>query len=591
MLTTLAIQYRGEMIIRTEDIANSQRDFPEFADYLEKCILAGEQSQIIDETGGRVPWYFGTYSAVCIPFKLLLKLLGQPQIYCYTFANLFFYVLGVIFVAFVWKQKYFKRIILALLLMVNPALFYISWNSAEVFIFSLVVVSLTLWTNKKFKLSALVLAVVGTLNSTIMVLGLIYIIKYLFIDIKENGQKNYVVTWWKNKWDILLYASCYIPCLIPFLYYKIKFGVWNLQTAYGFANVQDGYIGRFLAYILDLNLGIMGYFPILLILFVILTINKCYKREFENVLYFLAFFGVIAAFSIMWHINCGMTGIARYLVWTVPIMLFGIVMMISEKKVYYTVLLVSVICSAIQINAYGIMFASNTSDIKLTPVAEKVLNKCPSLYWSLPSTFIDRVSHVSGGYNYSLPVIYSDEDSNVRKILLTGEDSSKIFEYICVDDKAERYILNIIEGYEDNKDFHFISIPPRYHVTINADGYLLRNCIVDSENNINKLITTGKMENNKIFLAHGEFSYGPYISLIKGRYLIEAHGDNLSDVYFQVTSDAGNNIIKIESASVDKNKISYEFEIGARTDNVEFLFRNDRYNSVRLDYIKLYIIN
>ena len=596
MFTTVSLQYCGELMVREETLIHAKTDFPEFSEYLDNCYEKGEQSQVTDDKGGRLPWYFGTYSAMCIPAKILLKHIGFPQIYAYSLTNFIIYLIALLMVAFALKQSFQTRFFLLLLLGINPALFYIVWQSAEIFIFGFVIISLVLWVNKNYKSAAFFISVAGTMNSTVMVLGGAMIVDYfieLLGDKKEENAIGHLLHNWRR---IIIYGCCYIPCLIPFIYYKANYGIWNLQVSYGFADQGENYFSRVLSYFFDWNYGVLPYFPILLILFVLLTIIMVIKRDWRTVLFSVAFIGVVAAYSIMYHINCGMSGMARYTAWSVPIMLFAVALMCNNimiqrkvlKKIYNICMIASVIYSSFVIYTYGIMFACNTSDIYLTPIAEKIIDNCPQLYWSIPSSFVDRVEHVPGGYNYKEPVIYANKEGVVRKILVTGENAKKILDYIITDYEGERYIQSKIDGFENDDQYYFINIPHRYSIYISASYVLQKNNVLDQNGiQLQALSTTGTYdeESDVIILNEGEVQFGPYITLSAGKYKIIVCGENLDDAEVHLSSGRGDMTSEVEIIEKNNDIVIYTFEIEEEARNVEFLVLNMKNKPIMISSI------
>ena len=73
-----------------------------------------------------------------------------------------------------------------------------------------------------------------------------------------------------------------------------------------------------------------------------------------------------------------MSGIARYNVWSAPIMLFGIAIAFNDmpfmsnmtNKLFQNLAHIGVLITTCIILYYGPMFAANTSDIALTPIAK-----------------------------------------------------------------------------------------------------------------------------------------------------------------------------------------------------------------------------
>jgi hypothetical protein len=146
-----------------------------------------------------------------------------------------------------------------------------------------------------------------------------------------------------------------------------------------------------------------------------------------------AFFINVLLYSIMVHINCGMAGIARYSSWAAVIMIFAVSINFNNiitgqnlKEISKVLLIASTIITGIVIFNYGPMSASNTACVKMTPLAQKVLNYVPILYNPLHSTFNSRVKNIDGGYNYKTPIVYCNNEGHVKKILATKNDKEEI---------------------------------------------------------------------------------------------------------------------------------------------------------------------
>ncbi|MEA5093476.1 MAG: hypothetical protein VB128_00830 [Sedimentibacter saalensis] len=598
MLATVSLQYRGDLAIRQSDLEQAIVDFPEFADYLKANYDAGLMSEYVDENEGRLPWYFGTYSALCIPVKIILGSLGLPQIYTYAITNCMLYLLALLCILLFLNRSMKERFYLIILIAINPAVFYIVWQSAEVCIFSLMVLSLIFFANKNFKLAALFVSIAGTLNSTVMIYGMVIILAYFVELLKEIPINKWIMEIKKNLKEIFELALYFIPCLIPFIYYYINFNVFNLQVAYGFAD-NSNYFGRFFAYLFDWNFGILPYYLIILILFIVLSVFTIIKKQFKGLFYTLSFFGVIAAFSIMWHINCGMSGIARYNVWVAPIMIFGTIKMISEIKSYkirkLTDILIglSAVLSTLIIFQYGVMFAYKTSDIRLTPIAEKILNTYPSLYYSYPSTFVSRVMHIPGGYDYTDLVIYENDQNMIKKIMVSANSWEKLVDEIEGDEEGINYIKNYEHKIMKDPHFIFINVPFQYHLSIKPE-YKLRqiNKLSDGVLDYSELSTSGEInsQDGEIVIGNGQIQFGPYIDLQKGKYEVTVKGKNLMNAEYAATGKVGTESYAIEMIQFTDETITYQFTLEKATENAEFISKNISNNDVIIDRVYLKII-
>jgi hypothetical protein len=278
MIASITLQNHLSLEILESDIEQVSVDFPEHYEYIKSIWDNG--GFLNTEDGRLYPFYFGTYSFLCIPMKILLKLLGLSQSYAFAISNVLFYVGALIFVY--CKLGCNRKIVFLTLLLLtcNPACAYLTWPLAEILIFSLVVVAAVCLANKRHHASAIFISIAGTLNPTIMAFGFFVIVDYI-LDIalvKDAATKNIILRCIKNKNGIFLLILCYCPFIISILLNYIKFGAIIPQLLYGF-NRTDKWLERFWAYFVDLNFGFLPYFTIPLLLFVVLIVHGVYKRN------------------------------------------------------------------------------------------------------------------------------------------------------------------------------------------------------------------------------------------------------------------------------------------------------------------------
>jgi len=471
MLTTTAIVNHFSFNITQEDILKAQASFPEHA-----ASFSNTPNLIVVSNNPKVycSYYFGTYSASVIPAKWFLKYLGFDQSYAFALTNALLLILCLLVVYFKLKCTPKTKLIAILLLGLNPILFYIAWPSAEVFIYSMVVISSVFFANKKPRLAGLFVSIAGTLNLTIMFFGIIIILDYFFSLVGDNRNKKtniFIDTFnicIKNIKNILILALCFIPCLIPTIY--------NLITLRKMVPMQSGatkvdLFDRFWAYLFDLNLGFLPYFLFLMIIFFVLIVVAIFKRRFRNLLLPIAFFGTILCYSIMIHINSGMTGIARYNAWLSPLMIFFVITQtdfiinhINIKRIIWVGCCVSVVYTSIVCYHYGglkadmgPMYGGGNAQ-SMTPIARLVLDHFPSLYNPFHYTFVSRVWHLDGGYFYSLPVYYESKNDLVKKILVTSQTATDVYTNVYGDKAAMESLTQQINKIKSGKGFHYINI-------------------------------------------------------------------------------------------------------------------------------------
>lgn len=475
MLPVIAIEQRTSLVINQSDIDKARIDFKDLFSEVENFDDLRCSKLVKIDQNNWLPWYFPTYAIAVLPFKILLEVLGLNQTYSFLIANVFFYTLALSVVYKKLNTTPQLKFYLILLLGCSPILFYtIFWISAESLIFSLVTMSLVYFTNKEYKKAALLVSIAGTMNPTIMIYGAVVLISYfmsLCIAQKSKyGNINYKGLVIDNIKDIIITGILFVPCLVPFLYFYLYIGKINPTVSAGTLNY---FWERFFSYLFDLNLGFIAFVPLIIISFFFMATIGVIKKNKETILYIIAFLGTVLAYSGMSHINSGMTGIARYSAWVLPIMIFYVCTVGHElikktllpglfKIVIYGSVVLSVLITYTSVKTpYGLMYTYHS------PIAVFVLDNYPVLYNPYYATFISRTEHIDGGYVYSKPVIYTDKNDNIRKILVTGDTTDTLEKLINVNEESGKILNEEISKIKGKPGYHYISIPKKYEVKFN----------------------------------------------------------------------------------------------------------------------------
>lgn len=477
--------YEHDFSISDNDIKTCIALFPEWRNHIENYNL----SPYMTRDGKEMAWYFPTYSAACIPFVIFLNSLELPTIYAFPYTNLFFLLIALLVVWYYLNESVTKKSLLIISLSINPIIFYISWPSAEVFIYSILVISCVFWYNHYYKRAGFFVSIAGTLNPTIMSIGIIMIIEYIIILIKSEKR----TTTWKNfikkTWiDVSMYGCCYIVGIIPLAYNFYHTGHINLSASLSKFTQTETTLDRFISYLFDLNYGIFPYFFIFLVLANILVIPAILYKHWQYLKWMTAFFLNIMLYSLMTHINCGMSGIARYNAWGIVLLLFAVCLLfdkIIQKNIIVNIIKVTIpigLCvTSIIIFKYGPYIASNTYYTNMTPIADWVLDKAPGLYNPLHSTFVSRTEHIDGGYNYETPVVYYT-NGYVRKILASSKDANELRkDYTSISGNND-WLENQVDKLSDTETY--ISIPEKYHI-VKCNFYKTGSTIFFHSNDIN----------------------------------------------------------------------------------------------------------
>ncbi len=471
-LPAVSIIHEGNIGISVADVEKFKELFHEFGEYVDGYSLSG----FCTKSGEQMTWYFPTYSIVSIPMLLICAHRGESAEYAFVYTNIILLAVALIVAFTCLKAKLSKRVLLVAVLSLNPIVFYLGWVSGEVFIYSFLVMGLTFWYNKQYKRAAFFTSVAGMLNPTIMSVGIIMIAEFFYEILKaEKENQNQKASIWKKLFDkkveIIKFGMCFIVGVIPFIYNFYNTGYINLTAAYeGFTKGEESTFQRFMAYLFDLNFGILVYYLPLMLVAVILLFASIVGKKWRYLVWLLTFLVNVYLYSIMVHINSGMSGIARYNVWGAVILIYAVVCFFEEiekKKqavlATWVSLSIGIIITTVIVAMYGPHYAEKTRDRDFTPIAEFVMDKCPALYNPLHSTFNSRVNHIDGGYVIETPLIYENENGEVKKMLVSAEDKQYILEnYEDENDGAGEWLSKKFDGIGEGK--HYISINRKHKV-------------------------------------------------------------------------------------------------------------------------------
>lgn len=410
MVAAISLSNHMSFRITSADVEQFYKLFPSHA-----FVFASYYELLPHTESGIYPWYVGVYAPLCIPLLKILILFHLDPLYAFPLTNALFFALA-LWVVYRFLDIGPKRKLMCIIFLgTSPIIRYINKQIYEVVLFSFVVIAMTFWLTERNKLAAFFLSIAGTMNITIMAFGMMMIADYFWGIFLRSGKR--IRPFWNNclsQWkDIALYAACFAPCLISVaISYRLFGGPASAASSIQNSTDFSGSVGRFWAYLTDLNFGLLPYITFMLGLFVIICWIGSARGKHRLFFTFLGAAGTIFAYSLMSQINCGMTGIARYNSWLLPIIVMTVIFCFNKvfvSKVGKIIAAVLIICSAVlSITVTGVT-AFFGHEGCFSPVAKWVLNTVPQLYNPLPSTFNARINHSDVGYEIKEPVIYISE--------------------------------------------------------------------------------------------------------------------------------------------------------------------------------------
>lgn len=283
VLPTISMEYRHSLLITQEDIGQAKIDYPEYYKDVDD-FESLRSSRLKKVTQDRwASFYFPSYSACCMPLKLIFQLIGADQMWAFTVTNALFVIAALIYM--------YNR------LKVPPL----------------------------FKLLAVLISVASMTNPTVMGFGIVMVAEYL---VRMFSRRRSVKIFSRgNILETLKYACCFLPCFVPFVFNFIYLGTGNPTT--DSATVTD-YGARVLSYLFDVNIGFSALAPVTLAAFLVLTAVSLARKNFTALRYFGFFIVPLLAYSLMLFINCVPVFFVRYVMWNYPALILGTVVLGSR---------------------------------------------------------------------------------------------------------------------------------------------------------------------------------------------------------------------------------------------------------------------
>ncbi len=421
-----------DFCISSDDVEVYKEIFPEWKDYISDYSLSFYTNRAGNE---ELTYYYPVYAIACLPFVIGLRIIGHSTLLAFSFTNLLLLMVALFYVARNLKTSPWIRLLLVLILSVNPAVFYIRWPSAEIMIYALLMMGATCWYNGWNKRAAVFVSIAGMLNPTVLCIGIIMIAQYFVSLFRSHTDKTQWSTYIVQKIpEVLRYGLCYIPGIIPMIYNLYHTGHMNLTASHAvFTQSNESTIERFFAYLFDLNFGLLPYYAVLLPLAILLIGLAIVRKHWKYLLWIITFLVNVYLYSIMTHINSGMSGVARYNVWGCTLLIFAVVLYGYEmlhkqmaKMIGGCLVCLSVLLSGVIIcRYYPEYLETNLNNRKMTPIAAWTLEHAPAVYNPMFSTFYARTLHEEGGYDYleHTPIVYAGEDGYIHKILASKKDA------------------------------------------------------------------------------------------------------------------------------------------------------------------------
>lgn len=349
-------------------------------------------------------YHFWMYSLLNLPAFTLLHHLGLNELYAFQITNTVLFLGGLSVIAFSSTMDALKKLFLLLLGGISPVILYLRWPHPEVYSYSFLLVSASLFLTAEYRLALLFSAIASLQNPPIIVFTAAILL----------------YAWWRSDWNIrelgfLVFFS--LPSAVPFLFMYINYHTFNLIASIGMSSLEYMAADKILSLFFDLNFGMLIYAPVLLLLAFAITPVAVKRRDPVIPILWACIILTAAVCSTQINWNCGMMYLHRYASYLLPLILLIAVLGIQyiHKKVVMAIIVIGILSSAFVIG--GCLWEYDTMNyLEFNDISKIVMVSAPSLYNPPHDVFTERAIGMETDYRYALPVFIAYE-GEIRKTL------------------------------------------------------------------------------------------------------------------------------------------------------------------------------
>ncbi len=360
-------------------------------------------------------WSYGLSAALFEEYQVLM---GRTRLANLIIANVFWYFLALTFTLFLTKAPLRERLAMVSFAAIGPIFWYIEWTGGEVFSWSLTLISVVAYRDRRYAVSGFCAGLASMQNPTIIFLGSIAVLQAA----RERKFRASVLA-----------AIGTAMGLIPYGFFLYHFGKPNLIAA-EFATIDNISWLRTWSLIGDFNQGLLPYLPAVVLALLFGSIRMLVLGNIRGLLLASAGIAMAIGTQVSANWNSGCEGLQRYLVWMLPVVAGVAIEGIGgTTRMWFFAVLAG-------ISNLAIFQTFNETEgtrnyLSHTMPAEWILIHLPRAYLAEPEVFIERQRHAD---NWPLtpsdyPIAFVRPDGSVSKMILDPASVEKVAERFEVD--------------------------------------------------------------------------------------------------------------------------------------------------------------
>lgn len=329
--------------------------------------------------------HFWIYPLAVSPLTMIVGLFGQPDTYAFAIFNI---TLATFALVLVLERLGFGP---ALLLFASPILWWIDKPHGEILIFCLLTVSL-LWRHDRPLLGLLCMAFLAAHNLGFALAFIVYGAGLVV----EHGRSLFD----KPRKRLILILVTVLAVIHP-LYYLLRIRAVDPQTVLGAASVRIPTVTRLLTPVLDPYVGIIVWWPLLVLVAFVGGLNRIRKRPREprtvrewTIVCMPAAVAAAVLFAGSQNVqpdSGGTFSMSRFAVWIAPFAIYGLGdRLLTHRVTRLAVVGVALSSMVLSLGVAHPAVSDNYWTLESNFVADLVFDQAPWAWNPVPQIFLAR---------------------------------------------------------------------------------------------------------------------------------------------------------------------------------------------------------
>ena len=377
-----------------------------------------------DSRGRLYADHFWLYSLAAYPARLALRAAGLPGFNALIVTNALLFGLALGAVLLGARGAWTRRLAWALLLVVTPVSWYVTFTGVEVFCWALVTMALVALDRDNYGWAAVAAGLAAAQTPPLAIFAAAPV----------------AVAVWRGHWTGAARAAAGASvAVVSAGYYLVHFGQPTLLTRTN-TDLALVSVSRTAGLLFDLNIGLLPYVPVLLVVAPWALARHVGRRDVRALAVATTLAGVMLAVQVQVNWNSDGRGMHRYLVWLLPILIW-LVLDAWEGRARLTLVAASVVTSG-AILLFDPPGPANWLEHRA--IARRVMQEAPALYNPEHETFLERSAHGEpppvwllqgrrSGWMAALPVAHGRPTGEVTKLLVHRESAERLTNRFRID--------------------------------------------------------------------------------------------------------------------------------------------------------------